>query len=34
MLIDDGFTRVINLGAAISTGALTVLRGHFTKQRS
>lgn len=31
MVIDDGFTRTVNFGAALAAGTLGVYRGHFTK---
>ena len=31
MVIDDGFTRTANFGAALATGTLGVFRGRFTK---
>jgi SAM-dependent methyltransferase len=31
MLIDDGLTRVINLGAAVQSGAVRIYRGSFVK---
>jgi SAM-dependent methyltransferase len=34
MVIDDGFTRTINFGAALATGTLGVFRGRFAKRQS
>jgi hypothetical protein len=31
MVIDDGFNRTINFGAALAAGTLGVYRGLFTK---
>lgn len=31
MVIDDGFTRTVNFGAALAAGTLGVYRGCFTK---
>jgi cyclopropane fatty-acyl-phospholipid synthase-like methyltransferase len=32
MLLDDGYTRVINFGASITDGTLEIWRGSFTRQ--
>ena len=31
MLLDDGFTRVVNLNAALADGTLRIMRGLFSK---
>jgi SAM-dependent methyltransferase len=32
MLLEDGFTRTINIGVATAADAITVMRGHFVKR--